>query len=156
MPNWCYNRVEIYSEKEGIRRFKAFVRDDDERPFSLEKIMPMPQKVAASLEPNPDYPPELHVPSGDDWYEWRNKMWGVKWDTRPPRGENGMYEGLPEVDGDYDYEVIYNFDTPWGPPVGIYKYLVQGGLIALTGDPDATISWFWHEWGMQSAGYLKA
>ena len=154
MPNWCYNRVEIYSEKEeAIRKFRDFARDG-ERYFSLEKIMPMPQKVAASLEPNPDYPPEMHIPSGDDWYEWRNKMWGVKWDTRPPSGENGMYEGLPEVHGNYDYEIIYNFDTPWCPPTGIYRYLAEYGLKDITGDPNATISWFWHEWGMQSAGYL--
>ena len=155
MPNWCYNRVEIHSEKEGaIRRFKDFVEDGD-NPFSLNKIMPMPNAVAASLEPNPNHPPELEIPTSDDWYHWRNEVWGVKWDTSEPNGEDGRYAGLePCSMNTYETYLLYNFDTPWGPPTGIYKYLVVGGLIALTGDPDATIKWYYHEWGMGAEGYL--
>ena len=161
MPNWCYNRVEIHSEKEGaIRRFKDFVEDCD-NPFSLYKIMPMPKKVAASMEPDPNHPhvirlSELRIPTSDDWYHWRNNMWGVKWDTSEPNGEDGRYAGLERCSmNTYETYLVYNFDTPWGPPNGIYRYLADDGLEHITRDPEATIRWYYHEWGMGAEGYLS-
>ena len=40
-----------------------------------------------------------------DWYSWRYKNWGVKW--------NAHTIGVDDYDKDL-YEII--FDTPWGPP----------------------------------------
>ena len=45
-------------------------------------------------------------------------------------------------------ELVYEFDTAWSPPEGIYNALVEKY-------PDIDISWFYHEEGMQMAGYLR-
>ena len=53
----------------------------------------------------------------DRWYGWRNKHWGCKWD-------------IHDVEVDYekaDNLVHLNFNTPWGPPDGIYEKLCEMG-----------------------------
>ena len=53
----------------------------------------------------------------DRWYDWRRKNWGCKWDV---------------WDVEIDYQKANNlvhmtFNTPWGPPDGIYNQLCDMG-----------------------------
>ena len=80
----------------------------------------------------------IPMPNGEWDYDWCNSNWGVKWDL-----PNDMY-----LDDGNDDMLMYSFDTAWGPPHGIYTKLTEIF-------PDITISWFWHEPGMEATGYLN-
>ena len=49
----------------------------------------------------------------DNWYDWRLANWGCKWNTDSPVLE------------EFNNKLIYLFDTPWGPPPGIYLWLCE-------------------------------
>ena len=73
----------------------------------------------------------------NNWYDWCCNNWGVKWDC----SEVDISEEFA------DLELKYTFDTPWGPPQGIYNSLKARF-------PEIRISWFWDEPGCEQAGYL--
>ena len=135
MPNWCSNRVEVYAEAEDIKKFREYVSSENSL-FSFNKIKPIPEELeyttSPSGEPNVDLINKYGV---DNWYDWCTTNWGVKWDVNDVELEEGE-----------DY-LIYNFDTPWGPPEEIYAVIREEF-------PDINISWFFDEPGMQMAGYL--
>ena len=175
MPNWCANRVTVWSDdEETMREFKEAVSiefsgtDKDgpwtrNQPFSFEAILPMPKELREIQSPvtiateeeqeeykkknNRDYCPYITQEESDrldelyddnNWYDWSNNNWGVKWDC----SDVGITEEFA------DTEIVYTFDTPWGPPQYIYDELVDRF-------PKVHISWFWDEPGCEQAGYLK-
>ena len=165
MPNWCSNRVKVWSDDETtMRDFKELVkgRGEDTQAFSFNSILPMPSALKDIQSPvtistreeqeentkkhnrpcqhktqeESDRLDELY--GDNNWYDWSNNNWGVKWDC--------CDVGVTEEFG--DTEIVYTFDTPWGPPQEIYNLLVAKF-------PEVHISWFWDEPGMEQAGYLK-
>ena len=48
---------------------------------------------------------------GEDWYSWRVKNWGTKWE-----GYDGRFN---------DDQSVFNFDTAWSPPIPIIKRLAE-------------------------------
>lgn len=72
--------------------------------FSFNKFIPMPKELEKSVSPSPTGMP--------NWYDWRLKHYGCKWDVS---GELSEYGG----------ELNYSFDSPWSPPtngiIGISK-----------------------------------
>ena len=51
MPNWCKNKLSIFSESdEQMEEFLEFIRDGDNL-FSLDKIMPMPEELQTVMSP---------------------------------------------------------------------------------------------------------
>ena len=174
MPNWCSNRVWVWSNDEkAMRDFKEavskeFTGTDKDGPwsrvqaFSFEAFLPMPEELRkvqspvtiATEEEKKEYTEKYNRPCpyitqeesdrlddlyGDNnWYEWSINNWGVKWDC----GDVQVEEAFG------DTEITYRFDTPWGPPQLVYDELVEAY-------PEAHISWFWDEPGMELAGYLK-
>ena len=176
MPNWCSNRVTVWSDdEEAMKEFKEAVsiefNDDNEGPsiklFSLEAILPMPEELRHVQSPvqimteeeieeykkrhsnsewcignlpiTQETSDRLDVEYGDNnWYDWSNTNWGVKWDCCDVLAEEEFG----------DTEITYRFDTPWGPPTPMYGILSDRF-------PKVHISWFWDEPGMELAGYLK-
>ena len=110
MPNWCKNKLSIYTTSdEQMEEFLEFVRDGD-NVFSLNKILPMPkylrdiqsptkiatqEEIDAYKEQYKDVPymmdslpiTQAHYDSlmkmygVSNWYDWANEHWGTKWDT---------------------------------------------------------------------------
>lgn len=72
----------------------------------------------------------------EDWYNWNRNNWGTKWDV----------EAMTDTEGVTWMEL--EFDTAWGPPEQIYLHMFNRF-------PNLSISWFYHEPGMQLAGYLN-
>ena len=167
MPNWCANRVAVWSnDEEAMKKFKEGVKLYGEGKliqwFSFHAILPMPEELRnvqspvtiATEEQQKEYTKKHNRPcpyitqeesdrldelyDSNNWYDWSIENWGVKWDC-----------GDVEITEEFgDTEITYTFDTPWGPPQEIYNLLV-------TKFPEVHISWFWDEPGMELAGYLK-
>jgi hypothetical protein len=84
------------------------VKESDERPLSLAKIVSEPGDT-----------------EGDDWYSWRLEGWGTKWDAS--FGEPFLAMGREESDPDATVAAlggqtapgvaVYKFDTAWSPPI---------------------------------------
>jgi len=70
------------------------------------------------------------------WWDWRVQNWGTKWNSADC-----------EVTIMEDDQVEYTFNTAWGPPEGVIFKLRE--LY-----PDASITAFYDEPGMELAGYL--
>ena len=175
MPNWCNNRVTVWSDNEEVmKEFKEavsieFSGTDKDGPwsrwhaFSFEAILPMPEELREVQAPvtiatkeemeeykekwNRDYCPYITQEESDRLDElYDNNNW-YDWSI-----ENwGVKWDCSDVQVEEEFgdtEITYRFDTPWGPPNEIYGILRERF-------PDVTISWFWDEPGMELAGYLK-
>ena len=146
MPNWCFNKVTVTGDKKKMDVFKnkAFVNDE----FKFQNLIPMPKELldttSGYLGENTPKQKELEKQQArnikkygyKDWYDWAYSKWGTKWDV----------DAYVEWDGDDVIEIT--FDSAWGPPEGVHKYIVNEF-------PDLSVSWFYDEPGMEVAGYLN-
>ena len=146
MPNWCFNKVTVTGDKKKMDVFKnkAFVNDE----FKFQNLIPMPKELLDTTsgfygegtpkqkELEKQQAHNLKKYGYKDWYDWACAKWGTKWD----------------VDASVEYDDVdcieIHFDSAWGPPEGVYKYIVNEF-------PDLSVSWFYDEPGMEVAGYLN-
>ena len=146
MPNWCYNKIEMYGDEKELQKIKEQV-ETKESLFDFDTIIPTPN---FDMIPNDkgELPKlrddvigkELGIkefPDGssdDRWYHWHIDNWGTKWNSS-------------EVTVEHEGDVLnYYFDTAWSPPEPVIQKLRE--LY-----PDVSISAFYDEPGMQIAGY---
>lgn len=116
MPNHVTNHVRIQLH-DGVDHEEFLKKIGSEQPdgaryyIDFEKIVPQTEEVLQSLNWNHvDAAPGERQPL--DWYDWRCKNWGTKWNA-------------------YDQDLIgvsYNcielkFDTAWAPPMPIIEKL---------------------------------
>ena len=149
MPNWCYNRVSVYSEntKDMDELFDIF---NNENPFNA--LIPSP---VWSETPNEDgelpvleehkdadgkvlFTTHKFPKSGktdDRWYDWQIQNWGTKWEPTDLTVEQ------------CEQEVELTFNTAWSPPEAICRAIRERY-------PDCSVSWFYDEPGCEIAGYL--
>ena len=163
MPNWCFNRVTFSGTSGDIENLTAQL-ESDETHFDFNKIIPMPEELVGICSPVQAFKTKAkvdeynsNVPEGvgqaithakhkallkkyghAEWYNWSLENWGCKWNNR--------HEVDVSNDSEHGY-ASYRFDTPWGPPEGIYHALKEQY-------PEVTISWFYDEPGMEFSGYL--
>jgi len=156
MPNWCHNRVDVYSENKT----------------DLQKVLDIfnNKNVFAQIIPEPDWSKipyngelpqkkQLKNPNGEvfttvtefsdgsqdtRWYDWRLQNWDTKWDVHDAEIEEERWG----ADGNDELESFTaTFDTAWSPPEAICHRLRDMF-------PNVSISWFYDEPGCQFAGYL--
>ena len=149
MPNWCYNRVSIYSENidQVTELFDIF---NNPEPFNA--LIPSPKW---SETPNEDgelpvleehkdsdgkvlFTTHKFPKSGktdDRWYDWQVQNWGTKWEPADISVEQ------------CDEELEITFNTAWSPPEDICRAIRNKY-------PDISVSWFYDEPSMEVAGYL--
>ena len=159
MPNWCSNRVDVYSENKTDLQKVLDIFSNKESVFGQVipepnwKTIPNKKGELPKLEQmkNPDGSiawETYNFPDGkndDRWYDWRNSNWDTKWDVA---GNVEVEEERWGADGNDELEAFTaNFTTAWAPPEAICMRLRQ--LF-----PNVTISWFYDEPGCQVAGYL--
>lgn len=117
MPNWCQNFLIVKGNRKVLDDFKKYVKigkddirdvgwESKETALSLEKCIEMPKELRGTKAP-PDKPnPELIDKYGaDNWYDWRNENWSVKWDI------------TAELTNETSRSLWYCFDSPWCPPM---------------------------------------
>ena len=149
MPNWCYNRVSIYSENidQVTELFDIF---NNAEPFNT--LIPSPKW---SETPNEDgelpvleehkdsdgkvlFTTHKFPKSGktdDRWYDWQINNWGTKWEPADISVEQ------------CEEELELTFNTAWSPPEDICRAIRNKY-------PDISVSWFYDEPGCEIAGYL--
>ena len=149
MPNWCYNRVSIYSENidQVTELFDIF---NNPEPFNA--LIPSPKW---SETPNEDgelpvleehkdsdgkvlFTTHKFPKSGktdDRWYDWQIQNWGTKWEPADISVEQ------------CEEELELTFNTAWSPPEDICRAIRNKY-------PDISVSWFYDEPGCEIAGYL--
>lgn len=114
MPNWCKNNLRIKDNGEKTLELLEYVKDEKGN-FTMNKAVPMPKELKDTNSPNFGNEEEkkklVEKYGADNWYDWRCKNWGVKWDAQ----ESGFWK-----DGD---DWMISFSTPWGPPCEFMKKL---------------------------------
>jgi hypothetical protein len=151
MPNWCYNRLTIDTTTESGKLIaKAFIpskTDDDGNLYAtpFQDLMPCPEdlQIEAGFFGNDTdkanemqelYKANKEKYGYEHWYDWCVDKWGVKWDARVEDWE----------DNDPAETYIY-FETPWGAPIGFFKFLFDKY-------PDSRFEDEYDEEGMQFEG----
>jgi len=110
MPNWCENTLSANGTAEDI---SAFVKWLDDKPFSFERIDPTPEELKESVPFSQERKDsgagkELIEKFGsDNWYDWRVRNWGCKWDIDENQGKPAHSSAE---------SIGFEFQTPWGPP----------------------------------------
>ena len=152
MPNWCNNRVTVFSDDtESVKKIKEIFESKDS---VFGKIIQEPDwkrlpnekgqfpTVKQHLGKDGQVMFETHeFPDGkndDRWYHWNISNWGTKWDITADSVDVG-YEDSEQLE--------LTFDTAWSPPEPICARLREMF-------EDIHISWFYDEPGMEFAGYL--
>ena len=152
MPNWCNNRVTVFSDDtESVKKIKEIFESKDS---VFGKIIQEPDwkrlpnekgefpKVKQHFGKDGQLMFETHeFPDGkndDRWYHWNISNWGTKWDITADSVDVG-YEDSEQLE--------LTFDTAWSPPEPICARLREMF-------DDIHISWFYDEPGMEFAGYL--
>ena len=144
MPTWCINKVTIEGESEDeIRAFKDHIvckehsdcgncmkaindGHEEYRHFSFQSITPMPNELHGT-DPEEE---------GLNWYTWRYKHWGTKWNLLEL-----------EVVEDSSNCLEYKFVTANGVPKPICKTLRAKF-------PELDIIWYFHDDQDDSEGFL--
>ena len=113
MPNWCNNTITIKGSTETVKT----LWDESHKEDSglLQAMKPMPKELDGTTSPAPkEGVPQPLVDGFDNWYDWRVKNWGTKWEMD--------IEGLEYTDnGDGTSSIIGWADSAWGPPIDAFQ-----------------------------------
>ena len=150
MPNWCRNRVTVYSDNtqpiEKIKKifedkknvFGKIIQEPDWRRLPNEKGEYSKLEQHKNPKTGEVMFETYNFPDGkndDRWYHWCIENWGTKWDA---------------CDKSIDYEdseiLALTFNTAWSPPEGVVERLREKY-------PELSFQCFYDEPGMEIAGY---
>lgn len=121
MPNWCRNQLRVVGPREEVQRFferagsgNALIADAIAvaRVIDASNESAIANAVIASHHHEGLFSFNGHCPEPedtDDWYAWRMKHWGVKWDAKDVVLTKLATEGAA-------WSCHVEFSTPWGPP----------------------------------------
>ena len=155
MPNWCQNRVDVYSENKDDLEKVLDIFNNKEAVFG--QVIPEPDWSKIPFKGELPKVREMKAPNGEPfgtvtefsdgtqdtrWYDWRIENWDTKWDVHEVDIEEERWGSANELES-----FTAEFQTAWSPPEGICMRLRQ--LF-----PNVSISWFYDEPGCQVAGYL--
>ena len=116
MPNHCSNYLCVVDEmgsavptkNQDIRSLLMGLTEenDGEVTISFQKIRPMNEELLNTECPTSVTSNKIGMP---DWYKWRLKNWGTKWEA---------YDGS-WIDG------YHAFTTAWSPPEALIQHLAE-------------------------------
>ena len=106
MPNHTDNRVILsHDDSQQIDMIYNIMNTED-TPL-CQTLIPMPQELEGTQA----------FSGGPNWYDWRLKHWGTKWDIY-----NDTCERMDEN------TLVLSFDTAWSPPIPVFDKLVDMGF----------------------------
>ena len=104
MPNWCENILQLkHSNKSKLEEALQAFKDEK----LLDWFVPMPDHIKLGGVSG------YEMLSEDNWYGWRCKNWGTKWDIAEV-GYKWVSDNCLEL----------SFDTAWDPPISAYDAAV--------------------------------
>ena len=118
MPNWCECNLCVSGDVKELKKFKEQAKGLDEAKgktdLSLNNFVPTPPELLDRSAPN-DVDPEAMKAKYKmaDWYTWRNKNWGTKWDIEA------------EITDEKPFELWYYFSSAWSPPAGAIETIAR-------------------------------
>ena len=136
MPNWCENYLilEVPTKQdadiiEAVLSENRQVYEDYRKDIPEGRGLPFwgeqPLGLLGYLMPEPDYDGGDKELANDsvhhtfpDWYSWRVNNWGTKWEVTIE-----YWERDDNDDGSATFS--FNFDSAWGPPVGVYDHVCE-------------------------------
>ncbi len=154
MPNWCENKLDVSGNEIDVQKFKelTLVKDDvgSGLHFTMEILSTTPSELLEQTSPNmwrgeeDDIEGKLEFEKKieelkqkyghTDWYDWRVKNWGTKWDAA---------ESYILDDEDEFFSIEYN--TAWGPNIEWVKTIAKQF-------PELTFTLWFQEPGMGFCG----
>jgi len=115
MPNWTSNEVRFKSRINSQKQLDKLKKrlegkeEGDLNKFDFNRIIKMPTALVntKALEDKTDNKAKrmLKKYGAKDWYDWRNKNWGTKWNSVDTEITQDEREGL-----------TYTFNTAWDCP----------------------------------------
>lgn len=159
MPNWCTNHMHVKGPLDAVT---SFARQHAEPASIIGDLIAAAEAISdeasvvgaithslidgldedsyGSLFSFDRAVPEPTTPDAHDWYAWRLKHWGTKWNARLTRLSLSADSG--------DYVLTYTFDTAWAPPAS-WLYQVTETLRANTSPLRVELTWYEEggEWG---------
>jgi hypothetical protein len=144
MPNWVYNGLTIEGNPEQVKSlikqmnkpFVYSVEANGDLAYSIEKrkyVNPIfafhniySYKDAGITDAEyHSQPPRNDGASfadfmkfeSNDWYNFNNREWGVKWDVAVSEGDEYSNTNMEEAENGENYVVHYNFETAWSRPL---------------------------------------
>jgi hypothetical protein len=98
MPNWAYNYLTVSGPVDKMDKWRIALQNEKsmEPLLTLDKLFPLPEEEK------------------ENWYDWRVKNWGTKWDI----SDDGL---APEDSSPTEY--MYHFETAWSPPLEWLAYI---------------------------------
>ena len=133
MPNWTSNTLEVTGEAESVGSFLEAIRWEDDRDPGTPKcrlvnLLPMPSILESTTSPKPSTPEgealsmRARAETGyDNWHQWQEAHWGVKW------GDTYFDHEMSE-DGQL---LTYRFNTPWQELSGDFMRVVREAFPSL-------------------------
>jgi hypothetical protein len=128
MPNWCNNVVEIRGPNRIVEKLV-------DHKLDFQKIYPCPEDldITAGREGADEDEAQKALVAKEkanlkkygykNWYDWCCAEWGTKWNAGGEDNDN--------MTVDYDDDLhdtgiaLFQFDTAWAPPVGVYSKLKE-------------------------------
>ena len=118
MPNWCDNSVTfVHEDKSKIDKIEQELLKWDNGKGDCQ--------LFNTICPRP-------ADQEERWYDWNISNWGCKWDA-----------SIIDWSRDDDNTITAYYDTPWGPPLQLYYFMIEEGF---------TVNAMYHESGMGFAG----
>ncbi len=157
MPNWCENKLDVSGNEIDVQKFKelSLVKDDvgNGLHFTMEILRQTPTELLEQTSPNTWRGEETDIQGKlefekkieelkqkyghTDWYDWRVKNWGTKWDAA---------ESYILDDEDEFFSIEYN--TAWGPNIEWVRYVAKQF-------PELTFTLWFEEPGMGFCGVYE-
>ncbi len=110
MPNHTYHSMQISGDEKCLEDFVT--KHFDNENFNFNSIIPMPVELEDTTSPPKEPNPELVAKHGaDNWYDWKIKNWGTKWNA---------YECSLITDKE---SIEASFQTAWNTPMPIFEKL---------------------------------
>lgn len=134
MPNWCYNNMDIYGDRDELQKFvdaTKIVAEDGTVQYGLNHLFPIPAELQATKSAFYGDPVEQAKQNAieeaniakygyKDWYHWAcdPDNWGTKW------GACDFDWKSFDVDDNYivgptDTYISAYYETAWSPADGL-------------------------------------
>ena len=132
MTSWCDNGITIYGPYNSLVKFKEVIEQSDADSFSfLQTMMPMPTVFEWTDKEAGEEEQKTFVDGCNNWYDWRVKNWGCKWDISTEGLEfTDNKDGTATIEGD--------FESPYVPPLEAFNTFVEA-------NQDCTLELFYND-----------